>query len=238
MKKIVKQIQQYRMPLKDSGVSIWDLFYPSFTCPFTVERLGRVGDGGKWVCGFLERVARKSPCLIYSFGIGEETTFEEEILQRTTDCTIRMFDHTIQLPPLLVQKYPGRAFWYPLGISNETSDRMRTLKNIMDANRDESIDVLKIDTEGAEWDSLRQVLKDFPNTLPFSQLLLEIHLAQRSDTGKARFFLDFSKTLEDAGLRIFHSELNYGSMESHAYSEFSFLNLQMLGWESPDKKYN
>jgi len=26
-------------------LNFWDLFYPSFACPFTTERLGRTGDG-------------------------------------------------------------------------------------------------------------------------------------------------------------------------------------------------
>lgn len=44
-----------------------DFFPPVFNCPHTVERLGALGDGGKWVCG-LERLAEKPDCVIYSFG--------------------------------------------------------------------------------------------------------------------------------------------------------------------------
>jgi hypothetical protein len=45
-----------------------DFFIPAFQCPHRVERVGTLGDGGKWVCG-LERVAKQGKCVIYSFGL-------------------------------------------------------------------------------------------------------------------------------------------------------------------------
>ena len=44
-----------------------DFFIPSFQCPHHVERIGVLGDGGKWVCG-VERLAKQEKCVIYSFG--------------------------------------------------------------------------------------------------------------------------------------------------------------------------
>lgn len=29
----------------------WDYFLPSFSCPYSIQRIGSLGDGGKWVCG-------------------------------------------------------------------------------------------------------------------------------------------------------------------------------------------
>ena len=45
-----------------------DFFIPAFQCPHRVERIGTLGDGGKWVCG-LDRVAKQDKCVIYSFGL-------------------------------------------------------------------------------------------------------------------------------------------------------------------------
>lgn len=45
-----------------------------------------VGDGGKWVCG-LEALKRRrergQPCIVYSFGVNTDTSFEEELVNRT-----------------------------------------------------------------------------------------------------------------------------------------------------------
>lgn len=45
-----------------------DFFLPAFSCPFPVTRIGTMGDGGKWVCGF-ERVIHQQDCVIYSSGL-------------------------------------------------------------------------------------------------------------------------------------------------------------------------
>lgn len=51
-----------------TGNSTGDFFLPAFQCPHKVQRVGTLGDGGKWVCG-LEKVAEKrKPCVIYSVG--------------------------------------------------------------------------------------------------------------------------------------------------------------------------
>ena len=30
---------------------VWDLFTPEYNCPDHKSRMGKIGDGGKWVCG-------------------------------------------------------------------------------------------------------------------------------------------------------------------------------------------
>lgn len=78
----------------DGVVYFWDFFVPSFTCPYMIERVGAIGDGGKWVCG-LEIFEGSRPqvekCVIYSFGVANESSFEAEILGRTS-CEIHAFD--------------------------------------------------------------------------------------------------------------------------------------------------
>jgi hypothetical protein len=48
-------------------IATGDFFIPSFQCPHRVERVGVLGDGGKWVCG-VERLATQEKCVVYSFG--------------------------------------------------------------------------------------------------------------------------------------------------------------------------
>lgn len=42
-----------------------------------MERIGRLGDGGKWVCGMslYEAIPKERPCIIYSFGVQFESTY-------------------------------------------------------------------------------------------------------------------------------------------------------------------
>lgn len=42
-----------------------------------MERIGRMGDGGKWVCGMslYEAIPKEKPCVIYSFGVQTESSF-------------------------------------------------------------------------------------------------------------------------------------------------------------------
>lgn len=67
-----------------------DWFSPDYVCP-TMERVGILGDGGKWICGMdvlQHRKDRGQPCVVYSFGVNQETTFEEELTNRT-GCQVR-----------------------------------------------------------------------------------------------------------------------------------------------------
>jgi hypothetical protein len=44
-----------------------------------MERIGRLGDGGKWVCGMslYEEIPAEKPCVTYSFGVQTESSFGE-----------------------------------------------------------------------------------------------------------------------------------------------------------------
>ena len=44
-----------------------DFFPPIFNCPHEMDRLGALGDGGKWLCG-ISRIQDKPDCVVYSFG--------------------------------------------------------------------------------------------------------------------------------------------------------------------------
>jgi hypothetical protein len=67
-----------------SQPTFWDYFPPTISCPFPLSRLGSVGEGGKFICG-LTQISKKSqpPCLLYSFGVGGDSSFESDILERT-----------------------------------------------------------------------------------------------------------------------------------------------------------
>ena len=61
------------------------MLFRSFPCPYFVERLGKMGEGGKWICG-VDRLAQlggtpegkqaKRGCVVYSFGVNGDSSFE------------------------------------------------------------------------------------------------------------------------------------------------------------------
>ena len=97
-----------------------DFFLPAFSCPHELERIGALGDGGKWVCG-LSQLQEKEDCIVYSVGtypkrfiliffvlrqhvshrLGSpaDASFEAELLARTRHCQLFVFDHTASSLP-------------------------------------------------------------------------------------------------------------------------------------------
>lgn len=57
--------------------TVWDFMPASFSCPWHMERVGRMGDGGKWVCGMTryDDFPEDRECIIYSFGVRDESSF-------------------------------------------------------------------------------------------------------------------------------------------------------------------
>lgn len=69
------------------------------------------------------------------------------------------------------------------------------------------IDILKIDTEGAEFDALTTFVSEHANgDIPIGQLQLEIHA--QGDRGRFEYFLKWWESLEAVGLRPFSFEPN------------------------------
>lgn len=71
------------------------MFLPSWPCMWEVERIGRMGDGGKFTCG-LPRLAqtRGKDLVVFSIGVEKESSWEYEVLERT-DANIYMFDFSV-----------------------------------------------------------------------------------------------------------------------------------------------
>lgn len=225
--------------------SIWDFVPASFNCPHSTIRIGRLGDGGKWVCGLerhtslpksraLDRTAsviaagatielsrqqpkgRQPGCVIYSFGIQTESSFEEELLKRTPNCEIWGYDFSVtKFGPQLHQiEAAGRAHFTQAGIAG-TSDAVRdppfySIQDIMALNGHDHIDVMKMDIEGYEFESMTSLIKFFLDQgmeVPVAQFLVEIHLDPgRIDTDA---FLAWWELLESAGFRPVWTEVRY-----------------------------
>jgi hypothetical protein len=65
-------------------------FEPEFTCPHEM-RLGKLGDGGKWVCD--PHRIEESLCLVYSVGCNGNYMFEAEVFKHISKkCEVHTFD--------------------------------------------------------------------------------------------------------------------------------------------------
>ncbi|KAF8939967.1 hypothetical protein BGZ47_007926 [Haplosporangium gracile] len=221
------------LPKAKEMMPLWWYFQPSFNCPHEVERVGRLNDGGKWMCGMtiLESMKKEEKCVIYSLGVFDDSSWEKEMIDRT-NCQVFAFDAS-------VDKIAGDAagdpnihfFKYFIG-GKDTVDKdgtvWKSLKTIMKENGHDWIDVLKIDIEGNEFDALNAMMDQF-DVLPFSQMQIEIHLFDSMEDKKHFMnFVKFWERLEDHHLRPFWSELNtivakLGNVLS--LSEYSFINI-------------
>jgi len=218
------------------GSAFWKSHKPSYTCPGSLlSRVGKEkGDGGKWMCG-LETFGKLThqdqyPCVFYSFGISKDSSFESEVLQRTT-CSVYAYDMTVPKIGKPLEPSDPRVHFHKMGLSGSNADpKKKTLKTLMKENWHGFIDILKIDVEGEEFPTFEKIFKDFPHDqLPFGQLMIELHNNAIKPGGrgwvpvKESKTLDLVEQLEKRGFRVFSIEPNVRSIQ-HC-SEYSFINL-------------
>ncbi|KAJ7935562.1 methyltransferase domain-containing protein [Mycena leptocephala] len=225
-------------PNKDPwpAYTVWDFFPAAFNCPHELQRLGALGDGGKWICG-ITRLETKPDCIVYSFGINYESSFESEILANTDNCEIWGYDFSVNsFGPQIPRSQAHRTHFHPFGLAGtdkhgpDDVDKMYTLESLMKMNGHTHIDLLKIDIERWEFETLTALVKPYianGKPLPFGQLSLEIHLWNLSFAE----FLTWWESLEAAGLRPFWTEpnlvyQNYNRGGTTDLAEYSFLNIK------------
>ncbi|EKM54906.1 uncharacterized protein PHACADRAFT_259072 [Phanerochaete carnosa HHB-10118-sp] len=233
--------------------TLWDFFLPVFRCPHLVQRVGTLGDGGKWVCG-LDRIARQSkPCTIYSFGINGESSFEAALLEAAPHCEVWGYDFSVTSfgPEIAnVSALDARGHFFSYALSGDDAPHATpprfTLQSLMQQNGHDFIDILKVDIESWEFESLDAFVDAFipspsyeahhPHAapaelpvLPVGQLQLEIHAWGQN--GEFKRFRKWWERLENAGLRPFWTEPNLvyinlvrGSKPDLA--EYSFMNIR------------
>jgi len=107
--------------------------------------------------------------VLYSYGIGLNSDFELMFCEKY-NAIARLYDHTVDAMPL------KKDFLYfkKQGVGPEKSGSVNTIENHINENGDGNKKlILKIDVEGAEWDSLLCT----PNAIleSFEQIAIEIH---------------------------------------------------------------
>jgi hypothetical protein len=215
--------------LEDFGkypYTLWDFFPPTYTCPHDIQRVGRLGDGGKWVCGMSLFEARPAAAvsqhstsanpntIIYSFGVNDESTFEAEMLARIPSAQIWAFDFSVtSFGPQLSPAYSSRAHFSQVGIGAkdefEKKPQFFTLQTLMAQNNHTYIDILKIDVEGSEYDAFDSFMEscDKLGSMPIGQVMIELHLMDDMHVDFERF-MKWWERLEGFGMRPTWLEIN------------------------------
>lgn len=164
------------------------------TCQFHCHNVTRLGpsteDSGKNVCTDERFSPKKSSCLVYSFGSNFNFKFEEAVW-KNYQCEIHTFDPSRSVEGV---KIPTGVHFHLTGLSGKNFVRsspetwravnkdsppnwnMQTLSSIRKTlnHTHRVIDVLKIDIEGWEWDTLNEIMKS--GVLKYvKQICLEVH---------------------------------------------------------------
>lgn len=136
-------------------------------------------------------------------------------MSRTDGCQVWGYDFSVTEFGPEVQDSPAllrRAHFKPYGLAGTNAhgaddvNKMYTLQSLMALNGHSHIDILKIDIESWEFETLNALIKSYVDEdkpLPFGQLQLEIHVWNM----KFAEFLKWWEMLESAGLRPFWTEV-------------------------------
>lgn len=112
----------------------------------------------------------------------------------------------------LTPEHRNRSHFFKLGIGAVdepyTKPPYYTIKTLMTRNNHSYIDILKIDVEGAEFDSLEKLFYDFEGLdLPVGQLMVELHLVNDLVINFKRL-TEWWARLESFGMRGTYLEVN------------------------------
>ena len=224
MKERIQSTPDCAVNCEASGAAAWyqSNWEPAFTCQHE-RRVGRWGDGGKWVCDPYRITTNKQSCLVYSVGSYNDFSFEEGVwLDVSPECEVHTFDPTIGEQPsnLPVGK---NIHFHPWGLASQDEGSYKTLPSIIKelGHTGREIDIFKIDCEGCEWDTYKSW---FDGNTIIRQIQVEVHWGtEGAPPTSAQNFMLF---LKSKGYVIFHKEPNIQSGGGSCI-EYAFLLLNL-----------
>jgi hypothetical protein len=173
-------------------------------------------DGQKAVCIDPEVAPDRKNCLVYSFGINNEWSFDEQM--EKYGCQVFAFDPSMSM--YQHDHTPGIHF-YNWGLGNRdevTVDQNWTLRslssiynNLTARHGRKIIDYLKIDIEFAEWVALPEIIQSGMLS-KVRQLGIEIHLDNTKSIDGSRQQVQLLRSVERMGFIRFDSKYNPWSM--------------------------
>lgn len=188
------------------------------------EKLG--GEyGGYWICP--DEISSNS--IVYSVGIGKDITFDLALIEKY-HCSVFAFDPTPEsiewlrgqdLPekfkffPLGLADYNGKALFYspknqsatllqlPEATSRPIEVEVRKLSTLMKMLKHDSIDLLKMNIEGAEYAVINDISR---SNLRINQICVDFH--HRFPNCSVEDTLHALKTLKEMGFKVFWQDYN------------------------------
>jgi hypothetical protein len=186
---------------------------PNFHCSLA-ERVGNMGDGGKWVCD-LSRL-ESMPCLVYSIGSDGEYSFEIHLKKAMPQCEIHMFDKDIHECPRKICTCHQTIVGDGLAPGTKSFHMLKAELN----HTKRMIDILKMDIESGEYTFLTRMFrpsKRIINQIFPRQILVEFHSTNPENIH------DTFELLRSNSYVIYSKEANV--IAGPDYFEFGFLRL-------------
>ena len=173
---------------------IYQLLRPKGVLGKNKLRIGVNSDGGYILLNDFENIK-----IAYSFGIGNEISFEKELADKNID--VFMFDHTLEALPFTNPKF----HWNKIGITYKKGENnnTKTLNEILEGNghTKEKDMILKLDIEGCEWNILNEMNPDV--LIQFKYIVIEFHFEDVSASKYQEVFKKLNQTHQ-----IFHLHCN------------------------------
>jgi len=159
-------------------------------------------DGDKFVC--LDQILKKQKCIIYSFGLAADWTFED--MMDNMGCQIFAYDHTIEAPPTRGKNI--NYFKTGLGFG----ENLKPLSQLIEENEHQTteIDYLKIDIE--EYEFSEGGLTDWITSGSLKnvgQIAIELHVENHEQNERQYIILlQHLQDLYNLGFRVISHEPN------------------------------
>jgi len=144
-------------------------YEPDFVCQHE-RRIGKLGDGGKWICD-PHRIAQQESCLVYSIGSNNDFSFEEFVHQDIgAHCEI----HTFDFGDYGAGAVKAGVHYHRVGLGGDNPPKFKSLSTVIQelGHEGRTIDIFKIDCEGCEWKTSNEW---FTANVTLRQIQVELH---------------------------------------------------------------
>ncbi|XP_046546444.1 uncharacterized protein LOC124256498 isoform X2 [Haliotis rubra] len=243
--KVSVQTQSAKDPLRitewwqASSLLKWDWEKPpEYTC-------GKMEMRGSWRICNDNNFEVKPPCLVYSFGIWKDWSFDDAM--GALGCEVHSFDPSIGLKSFdrsqnvhfhdLALSYKDSDTYVPPKdryVKTKTTWKIRRLKTIMEmlGHTNRHLDVLKIDIETSEWPAVKDIAESglFSKVRQFS---VEWHLFP-THPNRSEYINCYTSVMamKEQGLRTFRSlfhKQNYEEKTFRFQADVNYVNILHKG---------